>query len=253
MRKTIIYLLAALFLCTPCRVQAQSSDDDSGLGAAALMLLFALGMGQNDKDDLLFEGENFVGYNKTITADNDSIYGDGSDLDLGFCCYCDLQENISSVMLILNDEDFDDPLQNTLLKKLHNCSTKEREGIWSHYGIAVFSLDDAEQFTVPYYYEYDTLNEDGPMGTLYTYLNNAISSNRIEEVGSDRWNEWSTLKYLNSRLAKKDIDFIVLQESDGSYIGYIEPNTTTKEKFQTIFKRLGDNLDNHEFYKYSWE
>jgi len=250
MKKSILCLFTLLFLGSPGRLPAQSVQG-ANLGMALLGLLLG---GSSDspsgnKDNQLFEGNNYVGYGRPIEALNDSVYGDASDCDMVICCFCDTDKNTSHFLLILSDDDYNSPLQNSLLSRLVKCSSPYPDGTQAHYGTAVVSFKDAEQFTVPYYFEYESEGPDGPTCLLSVYLHSAYGSTVVEEIGTKQWNGWNTLKFLNSRLTKKNIDFIVLKEMDGTYIGYIEPLKETADIFQILFKRLGDKLGNHDFYK----
>lgn len=86
----------------------------------------------------------------------------------------------------------------------------------------------------------------------------ATFSSKIEEIGSDRFNKWSTLKYLCSRLCKFTITRIefACDDPDGDFTNLCNVSvnaefalTPVKEVIEALSEASGDR----DFLKYSWE
>lgn len=89
-------------------------------------------------------------------------------------------------------------------------------------------------------------------------VSNATYSSKVEEIGTDRFNTWSTIKYLASRLIKHKIIAIefACDDPDDEFSMLCNINVYTDmedigidEALQAMAKASGD----HDFIRYSWE
>lgn len=88
-------------------------------------------------------------------------------------------------------------------------------------------------------------------------IEDATFSSAVEEIGTDRFNAWSTLKYLASRLARHDIAKVEIacDPADADFHSLLQFSCTAKtSKFiREAFEAMGNACGTHDFYHYSWE
>lgn len=117
--------------------------------------------------------------------------------------------------------------------------------------LARFTLSDGQFFACPL----EIYVDESYIGAKVA---RATFSSKIEEIGSDRFNKWSTLKYLCSRLCKFTITRIefACDDPDGDFTNLCNLSvnaefalTPVKEVIEAISEASGD----HDFLKYSWE
>lgn len=154
-----------------------------------------------------------------------------------------LYDTDNLVLRLIFEGDFGDQIAKSLLSfaKGHSDS----------YILARITLSNDEFFVCPIYF-----SDDGDMFVLQ--VSDATFSSAIEEIGTDRFNTWSTLKYLGSRLYKFDITDLELaaDNSAGNFtnlcticVGEAYGSTSMKAVLEAIAKASGDR----DFITYSWE
>lgn len=204
----------------------------------------------DDESDVLDIKKTSIMYKKFLNASTDST---GSyDSQLIILPQYSYDEKTMHTVLTLNLSSNDgSESNNDVLQKMKSLSQKH-ESKYDMIGYATIMFDDEEEFTCLMMYAY---KEDAkiPYHAIYLILSQTQESNRIDEINNGTWNIWSKLKYVNSRLTKKNISFITLSDINKNYIGYIGLDSSTKECMYSIFHKLGDNLGSHEIYKYNWE
>lgn len=204
----------------------------------------------DDESDVLDIKKTSIMYKKFLNASTDST---GSyDSQLIILPQYSYDEKTMHTVLTLNLSSNDgSESNNDVLQKMKSLSQKH-ESKYDMIGYATIMFDDEEEFTCLMMYAY---KEDAkiPYHAIYLILSQTQESNRIDEINDDTWNIWSKLKYVNSRLTKKNISFITLSDINKNYIGYIGLDSSTKECMYSILHKLGDNLGSHEIYKYNWE
>lgn len=138
-------------------------------------------------------------------------------------------------------------LINTL--RAHSVSDDIGKGT---YGAATVTLSGNEIFAAPFRYD---MNTAGGKTSHYLFISTAAAygSNKIEEINNGTWNNRSKLKYLNSRLAQKNMLKIELKDINGNYLGTIKFEGLTSEMMSSIFEHLEKNIGTDEFYKYNQE
>lgn len=118
--------------------------------------------------------------------------------------------------------------------------------------LARFTLSDGQFFACPL----EIVPEEDNM--VLARVADATFSSKIEEIGSDRFNKWSTLKYLCSRLCKFTITRIefACDDPDGDFTNLCNVSvnaefalTPVKEVIEALSEASGDR----DFLKYSWE
>lgn len=122
-------------------------------------------------------------------------------------------------------------------------------------------LENDESFAAPIYQYY--YKNPGKIIKSEDFIEGAVSiseatySSAVEEIGTDSWNKWSTLKYLCSRLKSvsiKQVEFACDPIDDDFHVFYgFSTNANTSFLLNQSFKAIGNKVGSHEFYHNSWE
>lgn len=117
--------------------------------------------------------------------------------------------------------------------------------------LARFTLSDGQFFACPL----EIYVDESYIGAKVA---RATFSSKIEEIGSNRFNKWSTLKYLCSRLCKYPVTGleIACDNPDGDFT--VLCNLVVESEYATVTANQAINAISqascdHDFLKYSWE
>ena len=112
------------------------------------------------------------------------------------------------------------------------------------------TLTNGEFFVIPYY--------DQAEGRYFFDLGAATYSSAVDEIGSGMWTAWGTLKYLNSRLVRYDIENMTLAVGERA-TGNVEEIITlnglkgTARHLKDMYDAASLVIESDDFYTYSWE
>ena len=256
MKKTLFYtaILAVTLMFQPIQPSAQTTDiDDFTRFIMALSGLLYYDDSEEETDELIYESPDGVGYDDYIEAVVDSSGDIASKIYAKPIFKYDDDKNISILRFSLlggNKE-----TENSLLKTLREKSTTYEDDFkgYSMDGVAVISFPEMVQYSVPFHFVHQKIKDLSYAGYILLGTSFPIESTHIGEITNNTWNRWSKLKYCNSLLAEKDIDYIVLTDNNNNYLGYMQFKQSTTDKLRAIFKYIGDKVGSHEFYKYNWK
>ena len=235
MKKNLFYtaILAVTLMFQPIQTSAQTTDiDDFTRFIMALSGLLYYDDSEEETDELIYESPDGVVYDDYIEAVVDS-------------------SSILRFSLLGGNKE----TENSLLKTLREKSTTYEDDFkgYSMDGVAVISFPEMVQYSVPFHFVHQKIKDSSYAGYILLGTSFPIESTHIGEITNNTWNRWSKLKYCNSLLAEKDIDYIVLTDNNNNYLGYMQFKQSTTDKLRAIFKYIGDKVGSHEFYKYNWK
>lgn len=155
----------------------------------------------DDESDVLDIKKTSIMYKKFLNASTDST---GSyDSQLIILPQYSYDEKTMHTVLTLNLSSNDGSESNNDVLQKMKSSSQKHESKYDMIGYATIMFDDEEEFTCLMMYAY---KEDAkiPYHAIYLILSQTQESNRIDEINNGTWNIWSKLKYVNSRLTKKE-------------------------------------------------
>lgn len=177
---------------------------------------------------------------RVFDSDSNSSYYIGKDDEFAISFHPD----INTCILIMAFKE-DNP---TFLN--YDSNTSENEVL------VQFQLSNGEVFAIPAIF-----HESGNSQWLFD-IGTATYSSEVEEIGNG-YNEWSTMKYINSRLKKFDIASISMAvfSPDREMISQESYETTpdTARKMKRIFEEISEDMKNQgeeypfSFHTYEWE
>lgn len=156
-----------------------------------------------------------------------------------------LFNNKKNMLAICFDLSFGEHLQNQI--------TSERARHKDCQIMARITFSNGEWFASPIF----QIQADETVLDGFISIEEATFSSAVEEIGTDRFNAWSTLLYLATRLARHDITKVEIacDPVDAEFHSLLQFTCTarTSKFIREAFEAIGNTCGTHEFYHYPWE